>query len=48
MRLFIAGGGGLIPVVAVAVIYNAAASPAGQAFDEGLSKLCLLYTSRCV
>ena len=42
MRLFIAGGGGLIPVVAVAVIYNAAASPAGQAFDEGLSKLVAL------
>lgn len=42
MRLFIAGGGGLIPVVATAVIYNAAASPAGQAFDEGLSKLVAL------
>ncbi len=42
MRLFIAGGGGLIPVVAVAVIYNAAAAPAGQAFDDGLSKLVAL------
>ncbi len=42
MRLFIAGGGGLLPVVATAVIYNAAASPAGQAFDEGLSKLVAL------
>jgi hypothetical protein len=42
MRLIIAGGGGLIPVVATAVIYNAAASPAGQAFDEGLSKLVAL------
>lgn len=42
MRLFIAGGGGLIPVVATAVIYNPAASPAGQAFDEGLSKLVAL------
>src|SRR5690606_9206878 len=41
-RLFIAGGGGLIPVVATAVIYNPAAPPAGQAFDEGLSKLVAL------
>ncbi|MCA9874274.1 MAG: hypothetical protein KC441_11485 [Anaerolineales bacterium] len=39
MRLFIAGGGGLIPVVAVAVIYNPTVPPANQAFDEGLSKL---------
>ena len=42
MRLFIAGGGGLIPVVATAVIYNATAAPAGQSFDEGLSKLVAL------
>ena len=42
MRLFIAGGGGLIPVVATAVIYNAAASPAGQSFEDGLSKLVAL------
>ena len=42
MRLFIAGGGGLIPVVATAVIYNPTVSPAGQAFDEGLSKLVAL------
>jgi hypothetical protein len=41
-RLFIAGGGGLIPVVATAVIYNPAQPPAGQAFDEGLSKLVAL------
>lgn len=41
-RLFIAGGGGLIPVVAVAVLYNPTASPAGQAFDEGLSRLVAL------
>jgi len=39
MRLFIAGGGGLIPVIAVAVIYNAARPPAGQSFEDGLSKL---------
>jgi len=41
-RLFIAGGAGLIPVVATAVIYNPAKPPAGQAFDEGLSKLVAL------
>jgi hypothetical protein len=41
-RLFIAGGGGLIPVVATAVIYNPTLPPAGQAFDKGLSKLVAL------
>ncbi len=41
-RLFIAGGGGLIPVIAIAVIYNPTLPPAGQAFDEGLSKLVAL------
>jgi hypothetical protein len=38
-RLFVAGGGGLIPVLATAIIYNPKAPPAGQPFDEGLSKL---------
>ncbi len=41
-RLFIAGGGGLILVVAVAVIYNPTVPPAKQAFSEGLSKLVAL------
>lgn len=41
-RLFIAGGGGLIPVVATAVIYNPTLPPVEQAFDEGLSKLVAL------
>jgi hypothetical protein len=41
-RLFIAGGGGLIPVIATAVIYNPTRPPAEQAFDEGLSKLIAL------
>ncbi len=41
-RLFIAGGGGLIPVVAVAIIYNPAAPPIEQTFNEGLSKLIAL------
>ena len=41
-RLFIAGGAGLIPVVATAVIYKPSVPPAEQAFDEGLSKLVAL------
>jgi hypothetical protein len=41
-RLFIAGGGGLIPVVATAVIYDPSVPPAEQAFDEGLSKVVAL------
>jgi hypothetical protein len=41
-RLFIAGGGGLIAVVATAVIYNPTVPPAEQAFDEGLSKVVAL------
>ncbi len=35
VRLFVAGGGGLIPVVATAVIYDPTAPPAGQDFDQG-------------
>ncbi len=42
MRLFIAGGVGLVAVVAVAVMYNPTVPPADQAFDEGLSKLVAL------
>jgi hypothetical protein len=41
-RLFIAGGAGLIPVIAVAIVYNPAAPPAEQDFDEGLGKLVAL------
>jgi len=39
IRLFIAGGGGLIPVVATAVIYNPTLPPAEQASHEGLGRL---------
>jgi hypothetical protein len=39
MRLLILGGAGLIPVLAVTVIYDATAAPAAQSFDEGLSKV---------
>jgi hypothetical protein len=41
-RLFIAGGGGLIAVVATSVIYNPTVPPGEQAFDEGLSKVVAL------
>jgi hypothetical protein len=39
LRLFVAGGGGLIAIVAVALVYDPAAAPSEQASDEGLSKL---------
>ena len=42
MRLFIAGGVGLVAVTAVAVMYNPAVPPAEQPFNEGLSKLVAL------
>lgn len=42
VRLFVAGGGGLIAVVAVALVYDPKAEPAQQSFDEGLSKLVAL------
>ncbi len=42
MRLFAAGGGGLIALVAVALIYDPHAAPLEQSFDEGLSKLVAL------
>jgi hypothetical protein len=41
-RLFLAGGAGLLPVIAAAVIYDPAQPPAKQAFDEGLSKLAAI------
>lgn len=42
LRLLFAGGGGLIPVLAVAAIYNPQVDPATQSFDEGLSKVISL------
>lgn len=42
VRLFIAGGGGLIVLVAVALVYDPKAEPAQQSFDEGISKLVAL------
>jgi len=44
MRLFVAGGAGLLPVIATAVIYNPRVPPAGQEFEEGLSRLVALLT----
>jgi hypothetical protein len=42
IRLFVAGGGGLIALVAVALVYDPASAPLEQSFDEGLSKLVAL------
>jgi hypothetical protein len=42
VRLFVAGGAGLIAVLAVAVIYDPTVDPAHQPFHEGLSKLVAL------
>jgi hypothetical protein len=42
IRLFVAGGVGLVAVVSVAVMYNPTVPPAEQAFNEGLSKLIAL------
>jgi hypothetical protein len=42
VRLFLAGGIGLIPVLAVAILYDPTAAPAEQAFAEGLSRLIAL------
>ena len=41
-RLFVAGGAGLVPVLAVAISYNPLRLPAEQSFDEGISKLIAL------
>jgi len=38
MRLIIAGGAGLIPVIAVVTIYDPLAEPKDQDFNQGLSK----------
>ncbi len=39
LRLMAAGGAGLIPVIAVATIYNPLRAPKGQDFKQGLSGL---------
>lgn len=39
MRLFVAGGFGVIPVLAVTVIYDVSVAPAAQSFEDGLSKV---------
>jgi hypothetical protein len=38
MRLIVAGGIGLLPVMAVASVYDPTAAPSEQDFDQGLSK----------
>jgi hypothetical protein len=42
IRLFVAGGAGLIVVIAVALVYDPTAEPARQSFDEGISRLVAL------
>jgi hypothetical protein len=42
MRLFAAGGLGLVAVLAVAIMYNPSLPPVEQSFNEGLSKLVAL------
>ena len=42
MRLFFAGGAGLIAIVAVALVYDPAVAPIAQSFEDGLSKLVAL------
>lgn len=44
MRLFLAGGGGMLPVIATAILYNPHVSPAGQEFEGGLSGLVAMLT----
>ena len=39
VRLFLAGGGGLIPVLAVATVYDPRFSPIEQRFEQGLGKV---------
>lgn len=39
MRFLLVGGGGAIPVLAVAIVYHPQLSPTAQRFEEGLSKL---------
>ena len=38
-RLLIAGGGGLIPVLAMPLVYDPTTPPAAQSFDDGVGKL---------
>jgi len=42
IRLLVAGGGGLIPVLTVAIVYDPAKPPADQPLDEGLGKIISL------
>jgi len=42
VRLFVAGGAGLIIVLAVALVYDPTVEPVQQSFDEGLSRLVAL------
>jgi hypothetical protein len=41
-RLLVAGGGGLVPVLAIAIAYDPSSRPAEQSFESGLSRLLSL------
>ena len=42
IRLLLAGGAGLLPILAVAILYDPDRSPAEQAFEDGLGKVVSL------
>lgn len=44
MRLLLAGGGGMLPVIATAILYNPCVAPARQEFEGGLSGLVAMLT----
>ena len=39
VRVLVAGGGGLLPLLAVAIVYDPTVAPAQQSFSDGLSRL---------
>jgi len=43
-RLLLAGGGGLVPVLAVASVYDPMVGPAAQSFEQGVGKLMSTLT----
>jgi hypothetical protein len=42
VRVLVAGGGGLLPLLAVAIVYDPAVAPNEQSFSDGLSRLIAL------
>lgn len=44
LRMIVAGGGGMLPIIATAILYNPRVAPAGQEFEGGLSGLVAMLT----